>query len=129
MANVEASATDAELTGLDDADTAAHTNHYVCDRMRPFEADPDGVAGSAVRHERARELLAERSGGIDPATMRDMLSDHATSPSLCRHTTGDPTPTATKTVFWVVADMTDLRITFGRGNPCDSIAQDYTFAT
>ena len=28
---------------------------------------------------------------------------------------------AAKTVFWCVADVTDGRITFGRGNPCDSV--------
>ena len=34
----------------------------------------------------------------------------------------------TKTVFWCVADVTEGRITFGRGNPCDSEAQTYAFA-
>jgi hypothetical protein len=31
-------------------------------------------------------------------------------------------------VFWCVADVTDGRITYGGGNPCDSQAQTYTFA-
>ena len=29
--------------------------------------------------------------------------------------------------FWCVADVTTATITFGRGNPCDSVAQEYTF--
>jgi hypothetical protein len=56
-----------------------------------------------------------------------MLSDHERAPdSLCRHPerSGD----GSKTVFWCVADVTDRRITFGRGNPCDSVAQRYVFA-
>jgi hypothetical protein len=56
------------------------------------------------------------------------LSDHEGAPdSICRH----PAPgvaDASKTVFWCVADVADGRITFGRGNPCDSVAQDYAFA-
>ena len=127
VVNVEGSATDAELTGLDDEGTLAHTNHYVCDRMRSYEGDPEYAARSNVRYERARELLAERRGSIDEATLRDMLSDHERAPdSLCRHPerSGD----GTKTVFWCVADVTERRITFGRGNPCDSVAQRYSFA-
>jgi hypothetical protein len=58
--------------------------------------------------------------------MRGILSDHETKPdSLCRHPEfGYPD---TKTAFWCVADVTDGRITFGRGNPCDSEAQEYVF--
>jgi hypothetical protein len=59
--------------------------------------------------------------------MRELLSDHETKPdSLCRHPEfGHPD---SKTVFWCVADVTEGRITFGRGNPCDSTAQTYAFA-
>ncbi len=129
VVNVEGSASEAELTGLDDGGTAAHTNHYVCERMRPFEGDPGGASGSAIRYERARELLHERAGEIDAATMRELLSDHTTTPSLCRHPAQREGDGGTKTVFWVVVDVTDMRITFGRGNPCASIAQEYVFAT
>jgi hypothetical protein len=56
-----------------------------------------------------------------------MLSDHENPPdALCRHPElwgGD-----TATAFWCVADVTDMRIAFGRGNPCDSVAQEYAFA-
>jgi isopenicillin-N N-acyltransferase-like protein len=126
VVNVEGSATDAELTGLDAQGTLAHTNHYVCDRMRSYEGDTE-YAIRSVRYERARELLAERRGSIDDGTLRDMLSDHERAPdSLCRHPEGPGD--GTKTVFWCVADVTERRITFGRGNPCDSDAQHYAFA-
>jgi len=34
---------------------------------------------------------------------------------------------ACKTVFWCVADVTEMRILYGRGNPCDSTEQEYRF--
>jgi len=127
VVNVEGSATDAELMGLDDGGTLAHTNHYVCDRMLAYEGDPAYAARSNVRWERARRLLADRRGSIDEAALRDMLSDHEHAPdALCRHP--DSPPHGAKTVFWCVADVTERRITFGRGNPCDSEAQRYAFA-
>jgi isopenicillin-N N-acyltransferase-like protein len=128
VANVEGSATDAEVTGLDDADHLVHTNHYVCDRMLPFEGDPAYAERSAVRLERARELIAAQPpGSVTPAVMREILSDHETKPdSICRHPEfGRPDE---KTVFWCVADVTEGHISFGRGNPCDSETQEYMFA-
>ncbi len=126
--NVEGSATDVELTGLDDEGHLAHTNHYVCERMLPFEGDPVYAERSSVRYERARELLAnEPAASMTAARMRELLSDHETKPdSLCRHPEfGAPD---SKTVFWCVADVTEGHIAFGRGNPCDSQAQEYAFA-
>jgi isopenicillin-N N-acyltransferase-like protein len=127
VANVEGSATDAEVTGLDADGHTAHTNHYVCDRMLPFEGDPGYARHSAVRYERAGTLLAQQPpDSVTPAVMRSILSDHEGAPdSICRH----PAPGAegSKTVFWCVADVTDGRISFGRGNPCDSLEQTYVF--
>jgi isopenicillin-N N-acyltransferase-like protein len=128
VANVEGSATDAEVTGLDDAGHLVHTNHYVCDRMIPFEGDPAYAKRSAVRYRRGTDLLAATEpGSVTPAALRTMLSDHEDEPNaLCRHPErGMPDE---KTVFWCVADVTDGRIAFGRGNPCDSTAQTYEFA-
>jgi isopenicillin-N N-acyltransferase like protein len=128
VANVEGSATDAEVTDLDDAGHLVHTNHYVCDRMRPFEGDAAYASRSAVRYRRGRELLAAAPpASLTTASLRAMLADHETRPdSLCRHPDfGTPTE---KTVFWCVADVTEGRIEFGRGNPCDSEAQIYRFA-
>jgi isopenicillin-N N-acyltransferase-like protein len=127
VANVEGSATDAEVTGLDHDGHTAHTNHYVCDHMLPFEGDPGYARHSAVRYERAGTLLAQQPpDSVTPAVMRSILSDHEGAPdSICRH----PAPGAegSKTVFWCVADVTDGRISFGRGNPCDSLEQTYVF--
>jgi isopenicillin-N N-acyltransferase-like protein len=128
VANVEGSATDAEITGLDDDGHLAHTNHYVCDRMLPYEGDPDYAEHSNTRYERARQLLAgESPASITMGRMRELLADHETKPdSICKHPEfGTPN---SKTVFWCVADVTDGVIRYGRGNPCDSIEQEYRFA-
>jgi hypothetical protein len=128
VVNVEGSATDAALTGPDDAGHLVHTNHYVCDRMQPFEGDPAYAERSQVRLDRGRELLSVAPpGSITEDSLRAMLADHQTAPdALCRHPeSGTPD---SKTVFWCVADVTAGRITFGRGNPCDSEAQTYVFS-
>jgi Acyl-coenzyme A:6-aminopenicillanic acid acyl-transferase len=128
VANVEGSATDAEVTGLDPQGHLAHTNHYACDRMLGFEGDVDYAKRSAVRLKRARELLAAAApGSVTEASLREMLSDHETKPdSICRHP--EFGYAKSKTVFWCVADVTEGRITYGHGNPCDSQAQTYAFA-
>ncbi len=128
VANVEGSATDAEITDLDSAGHLVHTNHYVCGRMLRFEGDPAYAERSAVRYKRACELLSEAGPGeLTASSLRAMLADHEHGPdALCRHPeSGMPHE---KTVFWCVADVTAGRIEFGRGNPCDSSAQTYRFA-
>ncbi|MDP9297000.1 MAG: C45 family autoproteolytic acyltransferase/hydrolase [Actinomycetota bacterium] len=126
--NLEGSATDAEVTGPSERGTFAHTNNYVCERMLPFEGEPDYAFRSGVRYARAVELLdAADESTITEEGLRSMLSDHENAPdSICRHP--ELYGGETKTVFWCVADVTERRITFGRGNPCNSEPQTYAFA-
>lgn len=128
--NVEGSATDAELTSVDDRGHLVHTNHYVCARMVRYEGDPDYAAHSARRYDRAVELLAgSEPGTIAAETMREFLSDHEGEPDcLCRHPERAEGPHRSATTFWWVADLTEMRLLFGRGNPCDSLAQEHRFA-
>ena len=123
VVNVEGSATEAELIRPGPGGTLAHTNHYVSAKMLPFEGDPEYAAGSAVRYRRALEWLAP--GQITEHVLRRALQDHTGAPhSLCRH----PEHGAqSKTVFWCLADVTERSITYGRGNPCDSLEQRYAF--
>ena len=130
VVNIEGSATDAEQTGLDGRGTLVHTNHYVCERMTRYEGDPDYVPHSGARYRRARELLtAAEPGSVTVERLRDMLSDHQGAPdSLCRHPERwEDTPMGSATAFWCVADVSRMRVVFGRGNPCDSLAQEYVF--
>jgi isopenicillin-N N-acyltransferase-like protein len=129
VANVEGSATDAELTSADERGHLVHANHYACERMVRYEGDQDYAVHSSKRSARAAELLASSEPGtVTAATMRAFLSDHEGEPdSLCRHPERTHTDTSA-TVFWWVADLTEMRLEFGRGNPCDSIAQEHRFA-
>jgi isopenicillin-N N-acyltransferase like protein len=125
VVSVEGSATTAEaLTPAEDG-TLAHTNHYVHPDMLDYEAS-DRVEGSALRLQRARELLSETDGAPMTRThLREILSDHANgSEALCRH---GQEPGGPQTVFWCIADVTARTVMYGRGNPCDSEAQLYAF--
>jgi isopenicillin-N N-acyltransferase-like protein len=129
--DVEGSATEAEFTSVDERGHLAHTNHYVCERMLRFEGDPDYVPHSSRRLARAATLLASTTPGtVTTETLRTFLSDHEGSPdSLCRHPESDGSGgSGSATVFWWISDMTDMRVEFGRGNPCDSVTQTYAFA-
>jgi isopenicillin-N N-acyltransferase-like protein len=120
--NVEGSATAAVTRQLEAGGALVHTNHYLEPAMERFEGDAAYAGRSAVRCERARRLAAE-TGPPTVEGLRALLSDHEHEPdSLCRHG-GE-----TQTIFWCVADVTERRVTFGRGNPCDSEAQVYVFA-
>jgi hypothetical protein len=58
--------------------------------------------------------------------LHGFLQDHENAPdSICRHEAEGRT---TVTAFWCVADVTDGSIRYGRGNPCDSVTQEYRFA-
>jgi len=123
VVNVEGSATDAELVRPSAEGTLAHTNHYVTERMKAYEADTEYAARSEVRYRRALSWLAP--GGITPDLMRAALSDHENGPdSLCRHPQAG---SQTKTIFWCIANVTDGKLLYGRGNPCDSTEQRYEF--
>jgi isopenicillin-N N-acyltransferase-like protein len=123
VVNVEGSATDAELMRPGPDGTLAHTNHYVSARMLPYEGDPEYAAGSAVRYRRALEWLAP--GQITEQVLRCALQDHTGAPhTLCRHLEHGA---QSKTVFWCLADVTEGAVTYGRGNPCDSLEQRYAF--
>jgi isopenicillin-N N-acyltransferase like protein len=123
VVNVEGSATDAELIRPGADGTLAHTNHYVSQKMLPYEGDPEYAAGSAVRYRRALEWLAP--GQITEHVLRRALQDHTGAPnSLCRHPEHG---SQSKTVFWCLSDVTEGTVTFGRGNPCDSLDQHYAF--
>jgi isopenicillin-N N-acyltransferase-like protein len=131
VACVEGSATDAELLRPAEDGTLAHTNHYVSSRMLPYEGDPEYAGHSDVRYRRARALLAgmaERPGSADASMLRAALADHENAPdSLCRHPAAGDSE-ASKTVFWCIADVTERRVTYGRGNACDSEEQVFAFA-
>jgi len=122
-ADIEGSATTAEMTGLDDRGTLAHTNHYVCPSMLGYEGDPVYALASAIRYGRARELLdGAVPGVVDRAWLRAALADHSTRPPICRHGIPDESMSDAgwrgKTAFWCIVDVTAGEVEYGLGNPC-----------
>lgn len=131
VVNVEGSATAAELVEPDERGHLVHTNHYVCERMERYEGDPDYRPNSAARYDRARTLIAAQPpGDVTGETLRSILSDHEGEPNaICRHPERYGDVSASATAFWWVADLTGSEVTYGRGNPCDSIPQTHRFQT
>ena len=127
VANVEGSATAAEVIGTDADGHLVHTNHYVCASMTSYEGDPEYAEHSGIRYRRAAELLAAMpTGTVTMDTLHGFLQDHEHAPdSLCRH---EAEGRATVTAFWCVADVTAGTIRYGTGNPCDSTVQEFRFA-
>jgi hypothetical protein len=95
--------------------------------MLGYEGDPEYATLSATRYNRAAELLASAPAGtITMDTLHGFLQDHENAPdSICRH---EAENRETVTAFWSVADVTDGSIRFGRGNPCDSVQQEFRFS-
>ena len=91
--------------------------------MLPYEGDPDYAAGSAVRYRRALEWLAP--GQITEHVLRRALQDHTGAPhSLCRHPS---TERSRRLSSGALPTSQRVTITYGRGNPCDSLEQRYAF--
>lgn len=122
IVNFEGSATDYELIYAQ-AGWTVHTNHYCSAKMAAYERDPAETRGSCLRYERARELMATRSGPVTPEMLKTFLSDHTNAPdSLCRH------GSETETVFWAVIDLSHGAIEYGRGQPCHSPSHRFRFS-
>jgi isopenicillin-N N-acyltransferase-like protein len=122
IVNYEGSATDHALLYAENGWTV-HTNHYISEKMQRYEANPDYAQRSAIRYERARQLMETRPGPVTPAMLRGFLADHACAPeSLCRH------EGTSHTVFWCVIDLCHGAIEYGGGNPCQGEAERFAFS-
>jgi isopenicillin-N N-acyltransferase-like protein len=110
--SMEGSATDCQPIYIEE-NIMAHANHYVSLPMRKFEAHPNYIGGSIIRHNRAMRLLRENYGRLSPELMQRFLADHANYPaSICKHAF------ASVTVFSMVVDLSELKAWIGRGRPC-----------
>jgi hypothetical protein len=123
--SIEGSATAGEAIAPAEDGTLTHTNHYVHPEMLDYEASASSE-GSSARLQRAKELMTDSLEKTMTRTrLREILSDHEGSESLCRH---GSEPGEAQTAFWCIADVTARTVMYGRGNPCDSEAQLYVFS-
>ncbi len=117
--NLEGSATDcAWLYGIDGY--LVHTNHYTTERMRRFELEPDSLATSIFRYNRALRLIEDQLGAVTVESLTDVFRDHVNKPgSICRHLDpGVHRLDASETIFSVVYDLTNLEAHICKGHPC-----------
>ena len=98
--------------------------------MLRYEGDPEYAKRSNMRFQRGRDLLAVAGDGtVTTDALRTMLSDHENAPdSICRHSEWEEGGGDTDTSFWCIADVTEMRITFGLGNPCETQTPVQEFA-
>jgi isopenicillin-N N-acyltransferase-like protein len=98
-----------------EGDILAHANHYMSPAMLPFEADPNDIGGSVIRHNRAMRLLRENYGRLSPDLFQRLLSDHQNYPgSICKH------GLETVTVFSLIINLNERIAWVGRGRPCET---------
>lgn len=114
IVNAEGSATAAAVTwSFDSGGTLAHTNHYLDEKMRPFEGDPRTVAMSASRCARAFDYAKKYRGQIDFDVCTRFVRDHVFEPwSICKHAG------QSVTVFSSIIDVSAQKMWLTRGNPC-----------
>jgi isopenicillin-N N-acyltransferase like protein len=118
--NVEGSATDYALLPAQDGWTV-HTNHYVSPSMLRYEADPAAIRGSAIRFQRACELIQQAERPITPAMLQQFLADREHAPDCLCKIDGN-----TRTVFWCIIGLHQGHISYGR-DPRSADQQEYIF--
>jgi isopenicillin-N N-acyltransferase like protein len=120
IVNVEGSGGDYALLPAQDGWTV-HTNHYVAPSMLRYEADPDDIAGSVARYERAHALMANREQPVTPALLRSFLADRAGAPGCLCKVDG-----SVQTVFWCIIALRQGAIEYGR-DPRERQSQRFAF--
>lgn len=97
----------------------AHTNHYLDQKMREIESEPEDLIGTRIRYFRAMRLLSQ-TGQHTVKTLQNIQRDHVNLPnSICNHfiESSDPLDRE-KTINAMVFDMTSRQLHFAWGNPC-----------
>ncbi len=117
--SLEGSATDcARIYGIDGY--LVHTNHYTVPKMERFESEPDSMACSVFRYNRALRLTEAQLGKVTLESMKSILRDHVNRPgSICRHSEPGTHPLdISETIFSVIYDLTALEAHVLKGKPC-----------
>jgi len=117
--SMEGSATSYEaIYGVDG--WLVHTNHYVAEKMWPFEEDPQGNFCSIARYNRAHKLLKAALGRVTPETIMTVQRDHVSKPdSICRHENLDwPESERVKTLFGSIINLTTGEVYISGSTPC-----------
>jgi isopenicillin-N N-acyltransferase like protein len=122
LLGIETTGTDFEiLYGMDDR--IVHTNHYLSERLRPFEEFKKSFAPDSItRYRRVSRLVGALPGAIGMADVAGLLADHHCSPtSICRHdrAVGEGSGPG-NTIFSVIMEPAHGRFWFAGGPPCSN---------
>ncbi len=94
----------------------AHANHYLTDRLKPFERRQwDQRGQSILRWGRATRLLSSRTP-CDADALKDMLSDRVNAPvGICRHNELHNGKACGQTIAGIVLDPPGRKAWFTKG--------------
>ena len=104
-----------------------HSNHYVTERLKPFERLPVCFVDSFPRLNRASRLFLERQGRITLTDIQEIFRDHANFPnSICRHSDERLQESARmKTIASIIVNPRAGKLWCSLGNPCESPYVEY----
>ena len=94
----------------------AHANHYLTDRLKPFERRQWDQRGQSIsRWGRATRLLKSRDR-LDADALKDMLSDRVNAPvGICRHNEMHNGKACGQTIAGIVLDPPGRKAWFTKG--------------
>jgi isopenicillin-N N-acyltransferase-like protein len=135
MGNTESDSQESQAVGLEvhpgepgrlgaEKGVVTHTNHLYAHTTTCQVEDfprPDSRSRLARLDQRLRERLAPEVD-IDEAVLFEILSDHDNEPvSICRHfNPAQPPEERMETLFSVVMNLTERRLTLRHGKPCET---------
>lgn len=123
--NVEVSARNfAILYGLDGF--VVHTNHYLDERMKLIESEPDELIDTRVRYFRALRLIRQATSH-NIKTLQAIQRDHVNFPnSICNHAVQETNPLdREKTICSLIMDLSEKVLYLAWGNPCANSYYSY----
>jgi len=124
--SLEVTATKHEIISPTDG-IYAHTNHYIAERLKPFDIAGQWTGNSFLKLSRIRRHLYENKGKITLDDCKEWLKDHVDYPfSICRHgSLKEPVESGARSITSFIALPKELRLIATYGNPCVQPYEEY----
>jgi len=104
-----------------------HTNHYITEKLKPFDIAGPWTGTSYVRFSRMRRYLQENKGKITLEGCKEWMKDHTDYPfGICRHgSEKEPVESGARTVTAFILLPKELKMMATYGNPCVQLYKEY----
>ena len=104
-----------------------HSNHYIAERLKPFERLPACFVDSIPRLNRVSRLFLERQSKVNLNGIQEIFRDHANFPnSICRHSDERlPDFARMKTIASIIVNPRAGKLWCSFGNPCEGPYVEY----